>query len=98
MMVNKQMLLFLTLLNTAKTARYRGVRLNAKQYPPLYQFYATADFRDYTARISADKRGGTLHRPPRHKTHPPLYKTYPKHTRRFVARRPYILRHSNHLL
>ena len=58
---------------TAKTARYRGVRYNAKQYPPLYQTYATAEFRDYTARISADKRGGTLHDPPQHKTHPPLY-------------------------
>ena len=63
--------------DTAKTARYRGVRLNAKQYPPLYQFYVTTDFRDYTARISTDKRGGTLHGPPRHKTHPPLYKTHP---------------------
>ena len=42
--------------STAKTAQYRGVHLNAKQYPPLYQFYVTADFRDYTARISADKR------------------------------------------
>ena len=63
---------------TAKTAHYHGVRLNAKQYPPLYQFYVTADFRDYTARISADKRGGTLYRPPRHKTHQPVYKTYPR--------------------
>ena len=58
---------------TAKTARYRGVRYNAKQYPPLYQTYATAEFRDYTARISADKRGGTLHDPPQYKTHPPVY-------------------------
>ena len=65
--------------HTAKTARYRGVRVNAKQYPPPYKFYVnSADFRDYTARISADKRGGTLHGPPRHKTHPPLYKTYPR--------------------
>ena len=60
---------------TAKTACYRGVRINVKQLPPLYQLYVAADFRDYTARTSADKRGGTLHGPPRYKTHPPLYKT-----------------------
>ena len=68
----------LSLVSHSQRLRYRGVRLNAKQYPPLYQFYVTADFRDYTARISADKRGRTLYGPPRHKTHLPLYKTYPR--------------------
>ena len=45
----------------SKTARYCGVHVNTKYYPPPYQFYVTADFRDYTAWISANKRGGTLH-------------------------------------
>ena len=61
------------LTNTGKTTRYSGVRFNGEQDPPLYSFDVTADFRDYTTRISADKRGGTLHRPSRYKTNPPLH-------------------------